>query len=126
MIRKNKTVISLIGIICLFMITCMGCTPSDIDWPSTDEMIRNLQSKGYNIIEETKVTIGDEEYIGRVIIATKGSDFVAGFWTDDVNAAVQVYNYWSAIYKSEHTLRVGTTVYSGTDRAIRHAGVNLK
>ena len=124
--KRTEKVLGLVGVLIVFMKICTACSSSSNDWPDTDEMIKNLQNKDYTITEDSKIQIEEIDYSGSVIIATKGSDFVAGFWAEDTNAAEAVYDYWGTKYQSDHTLRVGTTVYCGTKRAIKHAGINLR
>lgn len=59
-------------------------------------MIKNLQSKGYTISEDNKILVGEAEYTGHVVIAKKGAEFVAAFWTEDSNNAKAIYDYWGA------------------------------
>jgi len=87
---------------------------------------KELAKKRCTITEDDKIQIDENEYTGYVITATKGSEFVAGFWANDSNAAEKVYDYWGSKYQSDYTLCVGTTVYSGTKLAIKHAGVNMR
>ena len=124
--RKYKILLSMAGVISVFMIVFTACSTSDNDWPTADEMKENLQNEDYIIDELDKIIIDENEYKGNVIIAKKNSELIAGFWTDDVDVAKIIYEHWGEKYKSDHTLRVGTTVYSGTERAIKDAGINLK
>lgn len=121
--RKNmKIIFLLLGVFILNMIAFIACETMPDDWPTPDKMIERLQSKSYTIKDDNKIQLEDEEYAGRVIIAEKGSEFVAGFWTEDIEAAKIIYDYWSEKY----ILRVGTTVYCGTSQAVKHAGINIK
>lgn len=124
--RKYKILLSMVGVICALMVVNTACRSTHNEWPTVDEMRENLQNEDYTIDEVDKIIIDDNEYIGNAIIATKESEFLAGFWADDVDLAKIIYEHWGAKYQSDHTLRVGTTVYCGTKRAIKDAGINLK
>ncbi len=124
--KRFKRLLSIAGVIIVLMVVNSACGTIYNEWPSVDVMRENLKDEDYTIEEDDIILIDDNEYMGNVIIATKKSEFVAGFWTDDEDVAEIVYEYWGSKYQSEHTLRVGTTVYSGTDRAIKHAGIRLR
>lgn len=124
--KKLGTMISLASTLWIIMIIATSCSSSPSDWPSTEEMVKNLKAKGYTIVEDNKVVIDNQEFTGTVIIATKGSEFVAGFWSENIESADAVYDYWGKKYKSDYTLRVGTDVYCGTKKAVKHAGINVR
>lgn len=123
--RSIRKLFSLIGIISVLVVVNSACTSSKNEWPTVDAMKENLQKKDYTIMEDSKIIIDNNEYEGTVIIATKDSEMVAGFWGDDVETAKIVYEYWGEKYQSDHTLRVGTTVFCGSKQAIKHAGIKL-
>jgi len=125
--KKNlKIAFFLLTVFILNMTAFTACENIPDDWPTPDEMIENLQNKGYTITDDDKIKVKDEEYSGRVVIGEKGSEFVAGFWTEDIESAEAVHDYWGEKYQAKYILRVGTTVYCGTSKAVKHASINVK
>lgn len=93
--QKNlKIAFFLLTVFILNMTAFTACENIPDDWPTPDEMIENLQNKGYTITDDDKIKVKDEEYAGRVVIGEKGSEFVAGFWTEDIESAEAVHDYW--------------------------------
>jgi len=127
MVRIKKAFAFLMLLLCLSaFISCDYAESIPKDWPDADEMIENLKNKGYTITEDNKVKVEEKEYAGVVIIAKKGSNFAAGFWAEDADAANDVYEYWGEKYNCTYQFVVGTTVYFGSKKGVKHAGINVK
>lgn len=55
MVNMRKTLIFMIGVLIVTMTACTGSDTIPDDWPAPDEMLKNLQDKGYTITEFNKV-----------------------------------------------------------------------
>jgi hypothetical protein len=125
-----KKAMSAIGVlIVIIMIGLMFANQGDSipeNWPNRDKMEKNLNKKDYVVTISNSIIIDDNTYKGERITASKGNNFIDTFWFDDSAALTDIDQYCYDTYEGGYYYRVGNTLYFGTQKALKDAGVVIK
>lgn len=127
---KNKAII-VIGII--IAIGMMGMILLNVyprehipeHWPSIEKMEKKLTSKHYEVTVSDVIEINGITLEGERIRAAKGKNFVEAFWYKNASDIDIIDQYCSDTYGAASYHRVGNTLYFGTEKALKEAGVDI-
>jgi hypothetical protein len=94
-------------------------------WPDRDKMEKNLTKKHYEVTVSNIIQVNGASMSGERIKASKGKNFVEAFWYPPEADFEIIDQYLSDTYGSASYHRVGNTLYFGTKKALKDAGVVL-
>lgn len=127
-----KRILLLLTVFALLALT--GCTRSDSGtyYPSFEEMVKNLNDKGYTV--STIVFDKDSDTPGKYLSAFKDDDFIDFYWLDraeDVAACEASLRHRSTIPPYDRLISVsgdakhGNLTFCATNQAMQDAGIRL-
>lgn len=96
------------------------------NWPDRDKMEKSLTKKDYDIMVSDVIDINGVALEGERIKASKGKNFVEAFWYKNASDLEAIDQYCSDAYGGASYYRVGNTLYFGTEKALKDAGVVIR
>ncbi len=127
----KKKAVFVFGIIIALMFTIMIFNnPGDHipqDWPDMEQMSGSLSRRHYNLqISTDNIAVGGITLEGQRIIGKKGKDYAEAFWCKDESAVDIIEDYLKDTYRKGSYHRVNNTIYFGTEKALKDAGLSLR